>query len=50
MKGVDVVLGRTLSALNIDQYDKAFAAAKTACPWLEASGCHINVVHSSSHY
>jgi MoaA/NifB/PqqE/SkfB family radical SAM enzyme len=50
IKGLDVVLGMTLSSLNADQYDKAFAAAKTECPWLMPSDYHINVVHESSHY
>jgi MoaA/NifB/PqqE/SkfB family radical SAM enzyme len=50
IKGVDVVLGMTLSSLNADQYSKAFAAAKAECPWLMPSDYHINVVHESSHY
>jgi MoaA/NifB/PqqE/SkfB family radical SAM enzyme len=50
MPGVDVVLGMTLSSLNADQYDKAFAAAKAECPWLKPADYHINVVHASSHY
>jgi MoaA/NifB/PqqE/SkfB family radical SAM enzyme len=50
MPGVEVVLGMTLSALNADQYDRAFAAAKAECPWLTPRDYHMNVVHSSSHY
>lgn len=50
MKGVEVVLGMTLSALNADQYDRAFAAAKAECPWLTPRDYHINVAHTSSHY
>ena len=50
MKGVDVVLGMTLSSLNADQYPKAFAAAKAECPWLGPRDYHINLVHESSHY
>src|SRR3954453_7287334 len=40
----------TLSALNADQYEPAFEAAKRACPWLTPRDYHINLVHSSSHY
>jgi MoaA/NifB/PqqE/SkfB family radical SAM enzyme len=50
LPGVQVVLGMTLSALNADQYEKAFAAAKAECPWLTPADYHINVVHASSHY
>jgi MoaA/NifB/PqqE/SkfB family radical SAM enzyme len=48
--GVKVLLGMTLSALNADQYDKAFAAAKAECPWLEPKDFHINIAHESAHY
>jgi len=40
-------LGMTLSSLNADQYDKAFAAAKQEAPWLTHKGFHINVAHES---
>jgi MoaA/NifB/PqqE/SkfB family radical SAM enzyme len=50
MKGVEVVLGMTLSSLNADQYEKAFAAAKAECPWLGPRDYHVNVVHESNHY
>lgn len=50
MPGVEVVLGMTLSALNADQYDRAYAAAKAECPWLTPRDYHMNVVHASSHY
>jgi MoaA/NifB/PqqE/SkfB family radical SAM enzyme len=48
--GVHVVLGMTLSAWNADQYERAFAAAKAVCPWLEPRDFHMNIVHTSSHY
>lgn len=48
--GVKVLLGMTLSALNAGQYDKAFAAAKAECPWLEPKDFHINIAHESAHY
>lgn len=50
MPGVEVVLGMTLSALNADQYEKAFAAAKAECPWLKPTDFHLNVAHESAHY
>lgn len=50
MRGVKVVLGMTLSALNVDQYEVAFAAAKAECPWLEPRDFHVNIVHESGHY
>lgn len=50
LPGVDVVLGMTLSALNTDQYERAFAAAKAECPWLQPSDFHMNVAHESGHY
>ncbi len=48
--GVSPVLGMTVSALNADQYDRAFAAAKAECPWLTPTDFHMNIVHESSHY
>jgi MoaA/NifB/PqqE/SkfB family radical SAM enzyme len=48
--GVQVVLGMTVSSLNADQYDKAFAAAAAQCPWLEPQDLHMNVAHESAHY
>ena len=48
--GVEVFLGMTLSSLNADQYDKAFAAAKAECSWLKPTDFHMNVAHESGHY
>jgi radical SAM protein with 4Fe4S-binding SPASM domain len=50
MKGVEVVLGMTLSSLNVHEYDRAFAAVKAECPWLKPTDFHINIAHESSHY
>lgn len=50
LAGVKVFLGMTLSALNADEYDRAFAAAKTECPWLEPKDFHMNIAHESAHY
>src|SRR5215510_1384429 len=50
MDGVQVFLGMTLSSLNADQYEKAFAAAKAECPWLTPSDFHLNSAHESGHY
>lgn len=50
LKGVDVVLGMTLSSLNVHEYDKAFAAAKAECPWLKPTDFHMNIAHESAHY
>lgn len=50
MKGVEVVLGMTLSSLNANEYDKAFAAAKAECPWLKPTDFHLNIAHESAHY
>jgi len=48
--GVDVFLGMTLSAFNVDQYDSAFAAARQECPWLTPADFHMNIAHESVHY
>jgi radical SAM protein with 4Fe4S-binding SPASM domain len=50
MRGVEVVLGMTLSALNANEYEKAFAAAKEECPWLKPTDFHLNIAHESAHY
>lgn len=50
MRGVDVVLGMTLSSLNLREYDKAFDAAKAECPWLKPTDFHMNIAHESAHY
>jgi radical SAM protein with 4Fe4S-binding SPASM domain len=50
MKGVEVFLGMTLSSLNANEYEKAFAAAKAECPWLKPTDFHLNIAHESAHY
>jgi Fe-coproporphyrin III synthase len=48
--GVDVVLGMTLSAANVDHYPVAFAAAQREIPDLRHDEFHVNIVHESPHY
>ncbi len=43
--GVDVVLGMTLSARNVDHFPDAFAAAKREVPDLDYRDFHVNIVH-----
>lgn len=50
MPGVDVVLGMTLSAANVDHFPTAFAAARREVPDLRPDEFHVNVVHESPHY
>lgn len=47
--GVDVVLGMTLSATNVDHFPEAFAAAKKEVPGLEYRDFHVNIVNEG-HY
>jgi len=48
--GVEVVLGMTLSAANVDHYPVAFAAAQKEVPDLRHDEFHVNIVHESPHY
>jgi len=48
--GVEVVLGMTLSAKNVDHFPEAFAAAEKAIPGLTHRDFHVNIVHESPHY
>ncbi len=48
--GVEVVLGMTLSAANVDHFPDAFAAAKREIPDLDHRDYHVNIVHESDHY
>lgn len=48
--GVQTVLGMTISALNVDQFEKTFQAAKKEYPSLSHDDFHVNIVHTSSHY
>jgi len=49
LPGVDVVLGMTLSAGNVDHYPAAFAAARREVPDLRHDEFHVNIVHESPH-
>ena len=48
--GVEVVLGMTLSARNVDHFPVAFAAAERAIPGLTHRDFHVNIVHESPMY
>jgi Fe-coproporphyrin III synthase len=48
--GVEVVLGMTLSAKNVDHFPQAFAAAKREIPDLGYEDFHVNIVTESEHY
>jgi len=50
IRGVQVVLGMTLSARNVDHFPTAFAAAKREVPALGYEDFHVNIVHESTHY
>jgi len=50
LPGVQVVLGMTLSAANVDHFPEAFAAAKREIPDLDYRDFHVNIVHESGHY
>ncbi len=47
---VEVVLGMTLSAHNVDGYADALAAVQRRCPWVTARDFHLNVAHHSAHF
>jgi len=50
LAGVQVVLGMTLSAKNVDHFPAAFAAARHEIPDLDYGDFHVNIVHESAHY
>ena len=50
LPGVDVVLGMTLSQMNVDHFPQAFAAAQKEIPDLRYDEFHVNIVHESDHY
>lgn len=47
--GVDVVLGMTLSAKNVDHFPQAFAAAKRHVPDLDHEDFHVNIIHEGAY-
>jgi MoaA/NifB/PqqE/SkfB family radical SAM enzyme len=46
--GVEVVLGMTLSAQNVDHFPTAFAAAQREAPGLEYRDFHVNIVNEGN--
>jgi radical SAM protein with 4Fe4S-binding SPASM domain len=50
MKGVDVALGMTLSALNLGAFQRTFDACARACPGLTIDDIHLNIAQTSGHY
>jgi MoaA/NifB/PqqE/SkfB family radical SAM enzyme len=50
IRGVQVVLGMTLSGHNADQIELAFRAAQKECAWLTYDDFHVNIAHVSGHY
>ena len=50
IRGVQAVLGMTLSAANVDHFPQAFAAAKREIPDLHYRDFHVNIIHESGHY
>jgi len=49
IEGVQVVLGMTLSAANVDHFPDAFAAAKREIPDLGYEDFHVNIVHEGAY-
>ena len=47
--GVQVVLGMTLSASNVDHFPQAFAAAQREVPDLTSHDFHVNIVHEGAY-
>jgi MoaA/NifB/PqqE/SkfB family radical SAM enzyme len=50
MKGVEVVLGMTLSKHNAGLYKSTFEAVKKVLPELRSEDFHVNIAHESSHF
>lgn len=48
--GVVTAFGMTLSAANVGQFERTFAACAAACPGLRVDDIHLNVAQTSSHY
>jgi radical SAM protein with 4Fe4S-binding SPASM domain len=48
--GITPVLGVTLSALNLGQFEATYAACARECPGLTIDDVHLNVAQVSSHY
>lgn len=50
IRGVQAVLGMTLSRSNVDHFPVAFAALKREIPKLRYEDYHVNIVHESDHF
>ncbi len=50
IKGVEVVLGMTLSKHNAGKYAETFNAVKKELPNLHPKDFHVNIAHESSHF
>jgi len=47
--GVQVVLGMTLSASNVDHFPQAFEAARAVIPDLTPHDFHVNIIHEGAY-
>ena len=47
--GVQVVLGMTLSASNVDHFPQAFEAARAEIPDLNPHDFHVNIIHEGAY-
>ena len=50
LPGVEVVLGMTVSDLNVGEFDRTLEAARKLCPDLTPRDFHLNIAHRSAHY
>jgi MoaA/NifB/PqqE/SkfB family radical SAM enzyme len=50
LRGVEAVLGMTLSAHNLDAVDRTFEACRRECPDLSPNDLHLNLAQISDHY
>jgi radical SAM protein with 4Fe4S-binding SPASM domain len=48
--GIVTALGMTLSAHNLGQFERTFAACAHECPGLTVDDLHLNVAQKSGHY
>ena len=49
LSGVQVVLGMTLSASNVDHFPQALEAARSKIPDLTANDFHVNIIHEGAY-
>ncbi len=50
IRGVDVVLGMTLSPFNYDKFESTFKAIKKVLPWFTAKDFHISLMNYSENF